>query len=129
MRQSRRHHTVPQMLSKRFTDHDGKFHVYYKNRRKKYDYCTPNGVFWKPHFYTSRTADGKKDTTLEDDFSKLESNTDPIIEKIVDAARVGKKPNLSDNEKKYGMGLFIHNGNVLLTTCKKLAVMRFLIVL
>ena len=67
----RRQHFVPEMLSKRFTDDDGKLYVFDKNEaRKGIGDRTPKGVFWKPHFYTSKTYDGKKDTTLEDNYKK-----------------------------------------------------------
>ncbi|VAX18283.1 hypothetical protein MNBD_NITROSPINAE03-1360, partial [hydrothermal vent metagenome] len=101
MSNSRRHHFVPKMLLKRFTDDDGYLYVFDKDQPKNnIERRSPKGVFWGPYFYTSRTVDGTKDTTLEDDFSKLESDTDPIIKKIVRQARKGESPNLTEEEKK-----------------------------
>lgn len=100
-RAPRRQHDVPEMLLKRFTNDDGKFYVFDKSKPEKgIQYVTPYGAFWEPHFYTSRTADGEKDTSLESYYSKLESDTDPIIEKIVCAVRNSEKPNLTEEEKQ-----------------------------
>jgi len=87
------------MLLKRFTDNNNQLYVFDKARPEKgVEYLTTKGVFWEPHFYTSRTVDGEKDTTLEDDFAKLESDADPIVEKIVSAARKKENPNLTEEE-------------------------------
>lgn len=100
MSKPRRHHFIPQMLSKRFIDDSGYLYVFEKgNSNKRIDCRKPKGVFWKHHYYTSETDDGQKDTSLEEDYSKLESDTSPVIEKIVNAARKGETPDLTEDEK------------------------------
>jgi hypothetical protein len=97
----KRHHFVPEMLSKRFVDNKG--NIYYFDKRapsKGVITGIPKNIFLETHLYTFEEKDGTKNTELEAFFSKLEGDADKIIEKIVTAARQGKKPNLTDVERK-----------------------------
>jgi len=97
----RKQHTVSEMLLKRFTNDEGKLYVFNKQTPKKgvHSASTKN-KFWNTHFYSSYTNDGQRDVSLEKSFGKLESDTNPVIEKIVAAVRKGKNPNLAEEEKK-----------------------------
>jgi len=59
---------------------------------------TPGIVFVKSHLYSSLAADGSRNPALELDYSKVKSLADPIIDKIVPAARVAPIASVSPDE-------------------------------
>ena len=101
MRRPKNHHYIPQMLLKRFTNHEGKLYVYDKSHRDKgIQKKDPKKTFVRRHFYTQVEDDGTRDASVETEFlSRLENDVSPVIEKIVSAARRGSSPNLSPAER------------------------------
>jgi len=98
---SKRHHFVPQMLLRRFVDHNS--NLYYFDKRfpsRGVLVSTSQNLFLENHLYTAEDKDGVKDVELESYFSELEGRADHIIEKIVTAARKEQKPNLTSYEKE-----------------------------
>lgn len=95
----KRHHAVPEMLQKRFVDREGCLYAFDRRRPKPEVFrTTPSNLFVHGHLYRRTEADGSSDIEMEAWFSELESATDPIIEKIVCAARQGRKPGLTGSE-------------------------------
>lgn len=100
MNDPKRHHFVPQMLLRRFTDANGQLHFYSKDDTKRGVHVrNTKTVFAERHLYTQVDKHGNKDVTVEKDFAAIEDKTNAIIEKIVTAARAGKTPGLSSEEK------------------------------
>lgn len=95
----KRHHYVPQMLQKRFVDSEGWLHAFSRVRADRSVYpVRPAKLFVEKHLYSETHADGSLDVETERAFSRLEHRVDPIIEKIIAAARVGRRPELSPEE-------------------------------
>ena len=95
-----RQHYIPRMLLKRFVDKDGKLHFFTNHAPDKGVLAsTPENLFLQKHLYTQVDEVGAKDAYVETSFlAKLEGKADPIIEKIVCAARRRQSPNLSHDE-------------------------------
>ncbi|UES46523.1 DUF4238 domain-containing protein [Roseibium aggregatum] len=94
------HHYVPQMLLRRFTDEDGKLHVFDKRRAENGVFCTnPKNVFQERDLNTLENRDGSKDYTLEQDYSELESLVTPIVDKLIDFALGNGALRLSSDER------------------------------
>ena len=97
----KRHHYVPQMLLRRFTNAKGMLHFFDKRVPEKGVLTgAPKNLFLESHLYTVFDKEGSKDVTLERDFAVLEGEADQIMEKIVMAARKGLAPNLTADEKE-----------------------------
>ncbi|RWN09485.1 MAG: DUF4238 domain-containing protein [Mesorhizobium sp.] len=98
-------HYVARMLLKRFMSDDGEF--FYVDRRrpeKAIIHRNPEGVFSRNHLYTSYDKDGNPDVALERDiYRKIESDTSPIIDKIVSLRGTESIPNLARPKSEYGM--------------------------
>jgi len=95
----KRHHYIPEMLQKRFVNDSGGLWFYSKERPDRGIVATkPGNVFVEGHLYSSVEADGSKNPALELHYSKVESLTDPIIEKMVLSARSRRVPSLSPTE-------------------------------
>jgi hypothetical protein len=89
------------MLSRRFTDDQGKLFFHDKRAPQKGVQLTqPGNLFVQTHLYSISEKDGSKDTSLESWFAELESETNSIIEKIVTSARAGREPGLSPEERR-----------------------------
>ena len=94
-------HYIPRMLLKRFTDKEGNLYFYDKRHpdkgvRKR----APKNLFYERHLYTQVEEDGTQDASVETEFlAVLESEANPVFERIVSAARRGDTPNLSPDEK------------------------------
>lgn len=96
----KKHHFVPQMLLRRFCDDSGK--LWHYNKKAPHigiTSSTPKKLFYEKHLYTLN-EDGIRDTSLESYFSKIEGQTNTIIEKICAAARAKSLPDLTVQEKK-----------------------------
>jgi hypothetical protein len=93
------HHFVAQMHASRFTDADGMLWAYIKKTGKLFR-GPPKSVFAETHLYTIEGPDGKKDTSFESALSKLESAANPVIGKLVDAARAGGEIGLTAAERE-----------------------------
>lgn len=101
MNTPKKHHFVPQMLLRRFCDGSGK--LWYYNKRAPHlgvASGTPQALFFEKHFYTLEEG-GVKDTSLESYFAQLEGSANAVIEKICVAARAGKPPKLTSEEKRH----------------------------
>ncbi|MCP3061072.1 DUF4238 domain-containing protein [Myxococcus sp. K38C18041901] len=94
----KRHHFVAQMHADRFTDGKGKLWAFNKQRGVLF-HAPPKAVFVETHLYTIEASDGVKDTSLESDFSKLESGANSIIEELVAGARSGHEPQLTAQQR------------------------------
>ncbi len=88
------------MLQRGFTDPHGSLFHYDKSQPEKgIGYNTPKPIFFEEHLYSTIDDKGEFDTTLEDAFGRVEDKAARIIKKIVTAARSGKNPNLSLQER------------------------------
>ena len=97
MNEPRKHHIVPKMILRKFVNDDDKLFVFDKRRPKSGVYpVSPAKAFTEKDLNSTKQADGTLDAQLEIRFSKLESEVSPIIDRIVDCALSGKKPELSD---------------------------------
>lgn len=95
----KRHHIVPEMIQKRFVDAGGCLHAFDRRRAEPEVFRThPGKLFVEKHLYRRTAADGTTDTAAETWLSQLESNVDPVIEKIVWAGRQGLTPGLTRSE-------------------------------
>ena len=101
MSKPKRHHYIPQMILKRFMDLDGILHVFDKRFPEKgVQKRTARNLFVEGDFYTQFDDGGTKDVSVETEYlAPLEGKASPVIEKIVNAARRGVRPNLSPAEK------------------------------
>lgn len=71
----KRHHYVPQMLLKHFTDERGYLYYFDKSREApRVRKGAPLSLFKKDHLYSSLESDGTRDASLEMAFSKLVSD-------------------------------------------------------
>lgn len=101
MSNPKRHHFVPEMLQKRFTNEEGGLWSYDSRRPEKGVRAdTPGNLMLVGHLYTFVDEKGQKDLSLEKAFSTLESLADPIVQKIADRVLAGKLPNLTSEERK-----------------------------
>ena len=95
----KRHHYLPEMLQKRFADKNGALWFFDKNRPERGIIASkPGNIFVEGHLYSIVEADGSKDVSVEVFYSRIESLADPIVERIVLAAREGRNPDLSPEE-------------------------------
>ena len=94
-----RHHYIPRGILRHFTDDKGQLHCFYKPCRKIFS-TTPENVLTESHLYTRRDASGKKDVSTEEKLSRLEGRVQPVVEKIINAARTRRKPELAPLEKR-----------------------------
>ncbi len=108
MSRPKNHHYIPQMLSKRFANQEGKLFVYDKHHPDKgVQKKDPKKTFVRRHFYSQEEEDGTRDVSVETQFlAPLESDASPVLEKITNAARRGNPPNLSPDEKDIWVRFF-----------------------
>jgi hypothetical protein len=101
MNNPKRHHYVPEMLQRRFTNtEDGLWTLDCRNPKNGIWCGTIGNLLLEGHLYSHVHQDGSKDTSLETWFSELESESAPIIEQIVGRARLGKEPSLTANQRQ-----------------------------
>ena len=100
IQEPKRHHYVPQMLSRRFKNKNGKLFCFHRDSPDKVFETTPENAFVAKHLYTQYDEQGNKDVSGEKELAKLEGQANEIIEKITQAARLGKEPRLTDSEKE-----------------------------
>jgi hypothetical protein len=95
------HHFISQMLLRRFANEDGKLFFFSKQFPEKGVLTSaPKNLFNEQHLYTFRDIGGKPDIRLEHFYARLESLAEPIVEKIVAAARNGVVPRLTSGERE-----------------------------
>jgi Protein of unknown function (DUF4238) len=94
-------HYVPQMLLRRFMNAKGELFYFNKNKpEKSIEHRNPNSIFCAPNLYVDIDRTKKRDVSLERDvYGTLESDATPIVDKIVEAARKDKLPQLTRVEK------------------------------
>lgn len=105
---SRRHHYVPEMLSKRFADGIGKFWYFeQKHARHGVRHVTPDGAFWSPHLNTIERSDGSRDDYAETLFGMAETTASPLLDDILETLRNGIVPLINEGGR-YVLGLFVY---------------------
>ena len=97
----KRHHFIPKMLLRNFTDENG-FLYFYSERfnEKQVRKTTPDNFGLEKNLYTEYDEQGNKDNSAEKLFAEFEGRTAQIFRKIINAARNGEKPELTPSEKK-----------------------------
>lgn len=96
----KRHHFVPQGLQRRFTNTDGRLFAFNKRLAGRGVWETsPLNLFVEGDLYTAIADDGSKDIRLEHYYAELDAAGSAVIARIVDAARAGRRPDLSTEEK------------------------------
>ena len=96
---SKRHHTVPRMLLKRFVDGEGWLHAYTRTQPWRGVYRSrPEKLMVETHRYSEITDDGRRRPIVEQRLSLLESAAELVIEKMINAARAGIPPVLTPAE-------------------------------
>lgn len=100
MSEPQQHHYIPAMLLRRFKDKNGKLYCFRKDSPDKVFESTPDNAFKERHLHTQQDEHGNKDVSVEKELSKLEGQANEVIEKIVQTARLGKEPRLTDSEKE-----------------------------
>lgn len=109
---SRRHHYIPKMLLNNFCD-NGSLWVGNRTNNKIYP-CTPDKVFVKKDLYMKYSLDVPKswdknkylnDLTMSDEYEKtlsqIESDTAPVIRRIIKQARSNQCPQLNSEDRKH----------------------------
>lgn len=97
----KRHHYVPQMILNGFTDPEG--WLYWCRHREEPDKvrrARPAELFHKNHLYSTLSASGIKNPTMEHALSLLESEAVGVVHAILGSARMGKVPVLSPEQKR-----------------------------
>src|SRR6266699_2833284 len=77
----KRHHFVPEVILKRFTDEAGWLHLYSK-RDQRTRRTRPANAFCEGHLYSEIDTEGRKDPRVELELSWLEGVIDPILSKF-----------------------------------------------
>lgn len=109
---ARRHHYIPQMLLRRFTDENGRLFVFDKKRpangvRKS----TPATLFVKRDLYAQTDHAGNQDVSVEEEHAFLESRISPIVDKILRAGRSLTEPRLTSRERAFWNRFFFRLWN------------------
>ena len=105
---SRRHHYIPEMLTKNFLDGNCKLQFFEKSTGS---FCerTPNGVFWQPHLNTRFVDGGKRgDWTAETKLGQLESVAATVLKRIIDEFDSGHSPQLTNQDVAVCNRFYIH---------------------
>jgi len=105
---SKKHHHVPQFILKNFYGTKN-LHYFNKNRPDKgIEQRNKSSVFQKHHLYSIENRDGTLDPSIETWYFKdIDTQTDPIVTKIIERVRNNELPNLSITEKKTWDRFFI----------------------
>jgi len=91
----KRHHFIPQMMLRHFTDVDGRLWFWRRDFAKGDVRKTGTGqLFFENDLYTRFLADGSKDVALENFFAAMEGSSASFIGQLADAVRSGKQPAL-----------------------------------
>lgn len=98
---------MPVTLLKRFVDEDGYLHVFRAGdgggalfRRR------PEDLFTQRELYTTEPVAGILSREMEFALSRQESECEPILSRLVDAARQGTLPRLSPDEREHWFRFF-----------------------
>ena len=97
----KRQHYVPKMILEGFTDRNGRLHSFNKKHPKaRIVHTKPENLLLQKRIYTQTGDRNEKNCDVEKFLASLESDTAPIIQKIICAARAGKYPELTLPERK-----------------------------
>ena len=95
-----RHHHVPQMILRNFTNEEGLLWGFNKKGQKAFQ-NTPQNIFVKRGLYEEQDTRGEKIAPVEAKLAQLEGLADPIVKKIVSATGHNRCPNLASDEREY----------------------------
>ena len=99
MAKPKRHHYIPRVYLKNFTNSNDKVWVYDKKLKTLKELSTKDTTLEK-ELYTITDAEGNKDYSLEEFFGKIETTASPIINKIINKQVISP-------EEKTQLSLFI----------------------
>jgi Protein of unknown function (DUF4238) len=100
MNEPKRHHSVPEMLQKRFADERGMLWFFDKSRPELgVRETSASSLFVRNRQYTLTKDDGTRDWSLETRYSELEGEMNILIGKIVPNVGASVYPNLSPDER------------------------------
>ena len=97
----KRHHYIPRMLLRNFTNEKGL--LYFFDKRfpdKNVLESAPSNLFLETHLYTQYNKSGGKDVWVEKFFAEIERDGNAVVKKIINAAKEGKSPKLTAPERK-----------------------------
>lgn len=101
-------HFVPRMLLKRFVGSDSRLWAFDKRRPDRGIWqSTPKDLLKERHLYTVTLADGLQNFAVEEALGHVESAAEPVIERVLERARVGLPPQLT-SEDRFTMILFLY---------------------
>ena len=105
----KRHHFLPQMLLRRFTDAKGKL-AYFTKLAPAAGVIggKPKSLFAENHLYSVEQADGSRDVEFEKTFAKLEGETEAILGKIVFDHASGSEAGLVDSGEARARSVLLH---------------------
>ncbi|MBX3576385.1 MAG: DUF4238 domain-containing protein [Rhizobiaceae bacterium] len=97
-RPPRRHHYIPRMILRNFTDDNGGLHFW----RRAFaigavKVTTPDNLFVEDDLYTVVGEQGERDVSLEYGFSRLESAGAVFLSQLLGIVRAGKRPTMGDD--------------------------------
>ena len=99
--QPKRQHYIPRMLLNNFTDKHGRLYFFDKRSHKKEVLpSTPNKLFTKKHFYSQYDESGKRHPIVEKFLSHIESDSKPVVDRIINSARISNVPKLNLEDKE-----------------------------
>ena len=105
---SKRHHYIPKMLLKNFTDDRGFLQFFDRNTGKVCE-ASPRDLFVKKYLNTQYGDGGRRDNwEAEERLSRIESDAEPAILRIVEAVRTNHFPQLSPEYRTACKRFFIH---------------------
>lgn len=110
MSQPRRHHIVPQMILRNFTNECGNLWCFSKNTRTCYE-VSPSNIFVERDLYSAVLEDDSKDALAEMKMAEgVEAETAPLVYRLIHCAREGGGLDISCEEKKT-LATFFHIQN------------------
>ena len=98
MSRAKRHHIIPKMHLKRFTDRDGFLHVFRKPTRHFFK-VKPKNAFLENDLNTTYNGDGNKIDMAETFLSKWENDARELMGVILESSRQLKPPHLSSQQR------------------------------
>ena len=109
MNHPKRHHYIPVMILKRFTDDDGRLWACRRDgEESEIQLVFPKNAFVEGHLYTKRDSSGNPDMSVEATLSGIEDAASPVIDRIVCCALEGDWPRLSADERGTLGRFFVH---------------------
>jgi hypothetical protein len=92
--EKKRHHFVAESYLSAFCNGDGKLCVYFKDKAGEFQFIRPDAIAFEKFYYSQPIPGGGKDNnSLEDFFSKIETQWSPLVRKIE------RREGISKNDK------------------------------